>query len=1312
MLSLILYIHFLKNILELYKLTLIIIYKIRFKKRDRFIIFPLIYNPLNIPNINLMTTNLDNLSKQHGTKFHSQWLKIKSDYEKGGIKEKGAQAEVEDFTIKKNMKGKESLSDKISSANIGEWKDHRWIPSAFFENNKKAFQLESEIGKVFGKYEKTPDFFMKDYMDFTFDNKTFQKIDESIKKKLTEYGNEVQNKYLEFGLTKDEVEKKREVDGPNKLPEKKKTHWSILLFEEMTTVFSLLLWAGGILALVAFLLSTYDTSNLYLAIVLWIVVIITGIFSFWQNSKSDSIVESFKSFSNAKCNVKREGHDREINAIDLVVGDVVIVKTGEKVPADIRIFESNGLYVNNSGLTGESEPIKIGNEPGEKGYENPLEAKNLIFFSSLCTAGSGKGVVIRTGKDTFMGKIADLASSADTQLMSLEHEINKFIKVISVIAITLGVSFFCGGFGIGFDIISNFTFAIGIIVANVPEGLLSCLTVALALSANKLYLKNVMVKNMKSIETLGSITCICSDKTGTLTQNRMTVVHLWYDLEIKSTNKNVEEIEVDNNKVSQKIYNQTDKTFDIFKFAAICGSASQFKKETPDDFPDLIKMRNDFRKKNPNMPSDLIAEEIGKMKELLQSKYDSYYNRNINERLTDGDASEAGIIKFFESVEKIDLVRQKFPQHRVNNEDIKIPFSSTIKCAGFLRKVTDKKLTDESYFWLAFKGAPDYLIKKCKRYLLNGKEYTIDEKFNTKFKEANQTFALKGERVLGIAYCKFDKSKYPEDFEFKNDIGGGQKDKIPNYPIDDLCFVGLIAMEDPPREGVKEAIAKCKIAGIKVIMVTGDQTLTAASIAYQIGIIEDLDDTPEVIMVKQDLKTLEEAEQKSNTIIIDGSRLAKEMKKDEILSDDNPDKGKVLRSWLMKRDVVFARTSPDQKLIIVDGCQKLSHVVAVTGDGVNDSPAIKKADIGIAMGKVGTDVAKDAADILLMDDHFPNILEGIKEGRTIFDSLKKIIAYNICSNMTELVPVIAFFILAFPLPLTTILVLTIDIGSDIYPNIAFAYERAEENIMSRPPRNAKTENLCSLKLFGYAYLHTGIIEMTAGFLGYFIVLNDYGFKVDGTFNLVNDKGIQPAPGDIYNPKDLYKGNSNAFLLENSDYLGIQGNDLIEVNKVRVIDYISEVDNEIDMRIFFYTRDQEKSWGECYYPGLSQSGKSQVCYSLEAVRHAQSAYLANIILTQIASGFVYRTITSSVFTHIMDNWDLNISYLVQNAVTCAILYIPGLNTAFGTRAILFRHWVPCMGVFIIYIIYGEIMKYLIRNVKNPDGTPGYFYIYKY
>jgi len=331
-----------------------------------------------------------------------------------------------------------------------------------------------------------------------------------------------------------------------------------------------------------------------------------------------------------------------------------------------------------------------------------------------------------------------------------------------------------------------------------------------------------------------------------------------------------------------------------------------------------------------------------------------------------------------------------------------------------------------------------------------------------------------------FAYKKLDSNKFPKGFNFeieKEDKEHPRKkgtDPKTNFPLTDLTFCGLVAMEDPPRDGVREAVAKCHVAGIKVIMVTGDQSLTAASIAHQIGIISDLDDTPELIQRREKLATIEEAEAKSNTIIIEGGRLQAYLDRDSTMSDDNPNKNSFLRNWIMKRDVVFARTSPENKLTIVNACQSLSHVVAVTGDGVNDSPAIKKADIGIAMGKVGTDVAKDAADILLLDDNFPNILKGVKQGRVIFETLKKIIGYNLSSNIPELFPFLGYTILQFPLPLSTILILCIDVGTDILPNICQAYEAPEKGILLRKPRNIKTDKLCTLKLFIYGYFFTGV----------------------------------------------------------------------------------------------------------------------------------------------------------------------------------------------------------------------------------------------
>lgn len=435
------------------------------------------------------------------------------------------------------------------------------------------------------------------------------------------------------------------------------------------------------------------------------------------------------------------------------------------------------------------------------------------------------------------------------------------------------------------------------------------------------------------------------------------------------------------------------------------------------------------------------------------------------------------------------------------------------------------------------------------------------------------------------------------------------------------------------------------------------------------------------------------------------------MKKEEHLSEDNPAKGQFLRTCLEKENIIFSRVTPDQKLLVVDACQRLNHIVAVTGDGVNDAPAMKRSDIGIAMNITGTEVTKDAADILILDDNFSNILEGIQRGRTIFDILKRMIGYNLTSNVAEVIPVVVSFIWKFPIPMNAIQILVIDLLSDVYINITYAYERAESDVMDRHPRDPEYDNLCSFKLFGYSYLYFGWIETSAGFIAFFTALNDYGITANGIIGIIHEYGVVPGLHDVYNPDDPYNGNTNAFIFENSHLLGIEGEILhhFEEEHHRMIDYLTEEDALIDMRVMLYELPDD-TWTECTFPGLplhSEHGEGNLCWSLEAVRHAQTAFFANIIMTQFMNGICYRTITVSLFVHIMDNWDCNIGYFVVQGVMAAMLYVPGLNNAFGCRPLIIQHWIPCLGIWITLFIFSEVTKYLIRNVKEPDGSPGFF-----
>lgn len=582
-------------------------------------------------------------------------------------------------------------------------------------------------------------------------------------------------------------------------------------------------------------------------------------------------MNAFKSGQTSFVSVIRNQKKTSINVFDLVVGDVVVIKGGEKVPADIRVFRCSGIKVDNSPLNGETKPVTITTGPGEHGLKDAMEATNMMFYSTLIKDGEGLGIVIKTGVDTFMGKIADLAQSAGDGMTTLQREINDFIHLIAIVAVSIGLLFFILGFIINYPIITNFLFCIGIIVANVPEGLLSTVTICLVITAKKMQKKNVLVKNLQSVETLGSITCICSDKTGTLTQNKMKVVHLFYDGKIFKTESYFKDIEVDGRIVCNSVYNPEDIGFKYLQLNAVCGLEDEFENQVTEEYENFKKFLNEEiekNKKNPDFKENDARDRIAK---LLENEFQEFYKKHPEERTSKKkNASELGIMKFFDSIKPIEELKASFPESKA-----KIPFSSVYKYSCLIRENRADKapyMNDGANFYAAVKGAPDLLIKRCKRYMKDGREFPIDNAFMERFELANRTFALKGERVLGFALFKLGGSQYPKNFEVKvrfenvKKPGSDVEESVPiaNFPLDDLCFVGLVGMEDPPRVGVREAISICKRAGIKVIMVTGDQTLTAASIAEQIGIIDDLNNTPELIKHRFKDMTLEEAEKVSN----------------------------------------------------------------------------------------------------------------------------------------------------------------------------------------------------------------------------------------------------------------------------------------------------------------------------------------------------------------------------------------------------------------------------------------------------------------
>lgn len=824
------------------------------------------------------------------------------------------------------------------------------------------------------------------------------------------------NTDLNRGLSDAQIKIAMERDGPNCLSPPKTTPEWVKFCKNLFGGFALLLWSGAFLCFLAYGITeaTYDDApkdNLWLGIALTIVVVMTGCFSYFQEAKSSRIMDSFKNMVPQQAVAIRNGEKKTLNAEQLVVGDIIDVKFGDRVPADIRVLKAHGFKVDNSSLTGESEPQA---RTAEFTAENPLETKNIAFFSTNAVEGTCVGIVIRTGDRTVMGRIANLASGLSTGDTPIAKEIEHFIHLITSVAVFLGVTFFIIAFALGYYWLDAVIFLIGIIVANVPEGLLATVTVCLTLTAKRMAKKNCLVKNLEAVETLGSTSTICSDKTGTLTQNRMTVAHMWFDNQII-------EVDTSETQVSASYDKNAPGLRALIRCAMLCNRA-------------------EFKNDAANLQKPVLQRECI------------------------GDASESAIIKCCE------LSFGGTTKYRENNAKIvEIPFNSSNKYQVSVHQTDDG---DERYL-LVMKGAPERILERCSSIYMDGSDLELNEFWKAQFNASYDKLGSLGERVLGFCDIRLDAKKYPRGYKFDADSE--------NFQITDLRFLGLMSMIDPPRAAVPGAVEKCRSAGIKVIMVTGDHPITAKAIAKSVGIISDTSETVEDIAARLNIKVSEVNPRDAKACVVHGNDL-KDMSKEELHS-------------LLKNhaEIVFARTSPQQKLIIVEGCQSLGAIVAVTGDGVNDSPALKKADIGIAMGIAGSDVSKQAADMILLDDNFASIVTGIEEGRLIFDNLKKSIAYTLTSNIPEITPFLLFILTDIPLPLGTITILCIDLGTDMVPAISLAYEKPESDIMKRKPRDPLRDKLVNQRLISMAYGQIGFIQASAGFFTYLIIMAENGF---------------------------------------------------------------------------------------------------------------------------------------------------------------------------------------------------------------------------
>ncbi|XP_032530013.1 sodium/potassium-transporting ATPase subunit alpha-like [Danaus plexippus] len=821
---------------------------------------------------------------------------------------------------------------------------------------------------------------------------------------------------INTGLTESFAKELYDTHGPNELKELRgNSYWKIFR-HNLFGWFQCVLWCGAALNFIAYFFSeSIDPGHggghsskdyLYLGGIITATIIGTGLFGFYQEAKNMAVMSGFEKLVPPNATVIRDGVKRVIPNNQVVIGDIVEMSGGEVVPADVRILSCSNFKTDMSSLTGESEPIV--HRP-EYTNANPLESKNMVFFGSPITEGSAKGIVVATGELTQIGKIAGLVTGLEKEETPIAKEITHFIKLICGVAFTFGLMFFVMVFIIQKSWLSALQYMLGIILANVPEGLIVTLTVCMTLSAKQLKRKNCLAKTLQAVETLGSTSCICSDKTGTLTENQMNVSHLFCNFTIYD--------KYDHEDVSHSAY------------AALSLAAS-------------LNLRATFAHDTLHLP--------------------------IEKRKIMGDASESAILRYMEINRSATKTRQDNPK------EAEIPFSSAYKY-----QITIHKLHSTESYYLIMKGAPEIVLEYCTEIITDEGDQPMTAVTKRELKASFIKLANMGERVIGYCDYRLPLSEFPLGFVFDT------QDR--NFPIENLRFLGAISMIDPPRQDIEKSIALCRQAGIRVIMVTGDHPVTALAISRQCGTITQptaydyaFEHHIELADVPPHIK------QQFRAIVITGDELRKMSQND-------------LKAAQKKyNEITFARTSPQQKLFIVETFQSLDYVVAVTGDGVNDSPALKKADIGIAMGINGTEVSKQAADMILLDDNFASIVLGIQEGRRIFDNLKKTIAYTLTSNTPEMLPFVLYACFGLPLPMPLILILVINVGTDLLPAMSLAYETSELDIMSIPPRKP-TDHLVNRVLIYMAYFQVGLIQFFAGMYSYFVVFAQSGFFPSSLF---------------------------------------------------------------------------------------------------------------------------------------------------------------------------------------------------------------------
>ncbi|GHH96501.1 calcium-translocating P-type ATPase, SERCA-type [Neobacillus kokaensis] len=734
------------------------------------------------------------------------------------------------------------------------------------------------------------------------------------------------------GLTQEEVKERIKQHGFNELEEGEKQSALLLFFSQFKDFMVLVLLAA---TLISGLLGEYIDAIAIIAI-----VILNGILGFYQERRAEKSLQALKELSAPQVSVLRDGHWIKVPSKEIVIGDILKFSSGDRIGADVRIIESNSLEIEESALTGESVPVAKHIDCLSNPSPGIGDMENTAFMGTMITRGSGIGVVIATGMKTAMGQIAGLLQSAESQETPLQRRLEQLGKILITVALFLTLLVVVIGIMRGHEIYEMFLAGVSLAVAAIPEGLPAIVTVALSLGVQKMIRQKAIVRKLPAVETLGCASVICSDKTGTMTQNKMTVTHLW----------------------------SGEQTWTVDGIGY----------QPTGDF---------YRNKQKVIPKDEKALQQMLIFGMLCNHSDIY--QEDEEYILDGDPTEGALLV---SAMKAGLNRSKLLEEFTIIKEF--PFDSARKMMSI--HVKDK----QGRHFIVTKGAPDVILGICESILWDGKSQFLNQDKQTRVQNAINNLASNALRTIAIAFKPISHNTVIlSEQEAENK----------------LTLIGIQGMIDPPRPEVKDAVKECKAAGIKTVMITGDHVITAKAIAGELGILTKKSKVVEGKELSQ--MTVEELE----AVVEDVS--------------------------------VFARVSPEHKLKIVRALQNRGHIVAMTGDGVNDAPAIKAADIGVAMGITGTDVAKEASSLVLLDDNFATIKAAIKEGRNIYENIRKFVRYLLASNVGEILVMLFAMILGMPLPLVPIQILWVNLVTDGLPAMALGLDQPEENVMRRGPRS-------------------------------------------------------------------------------------------------------------------------------------------------------------------------------------------------------------------------------------------------------------------